>query len=51
MGGIFSANKEIDKTETQEYYVAQLKNCKKKEEKLKKKKNDLLIPILQRPTN
>lgn len=47
MGGIFSVNKKI--TENKEDYVAQLKNYKKKTEKLKKKKNN--TPILQRPTN
>ena len=51
MGGIFSANKEMDKTEKKEDYVAQLKNYQKNPEKLKKNKNDLLIPILQRSTN
>ena len=49
MGGIFSVDKKITETEKKEDYVAQLKNYKKKPEKLKKKKNN--TPILQRPTN
>ena len=45
--GIFSVNKEMDKTEKKEDCIAEIQKQKKK----KKKKNNLLTPILQRPTN
>ena len=45
--GLFSAYKEIDKTETKQDSIDEIQKLKK----LRKKKNNLLIPILQRPTN
>ena len=47
--GLFSVNTEIDKKETKKDCIEEIK--KLKPTKPKKKKNNLLTPILQRSTN